>query len=60
MADEVMRLFKNTDVKTRRILVMTGHEGGVITFGRDFEEAFAVLIREVPGNRRGSVESFCP
>jgi L-ribulose-5-phosphate 4-epimerase len=61
MAHEVMRLFKNTDVKTRRILVMTGHEGGVITFGRDFEEAFAVLIREwnkqtprVLGKRTGS------
>ena len=46
MAYEVMGLFKLTDVQSRKILVMGGHEGGIIAFGRDFEEAFTVLIRE--------------
>ena len=46
MAYEVMRLFKRTDVQDRKILVMAGHEGGIIVFGRDLEEAFAVLLRE--------------
>ena len=46
MAYEVMRLSNLTDVKSRKILVMAGHEGGIVAFGRDLEEAFAVLMRE--------------
>jgi L-ribulose-5-phosphate 4-epimerase len=46
MAYEVLRLFNLTDVKSRKILVMAGHEGGIVAFGRDLEEAFAVLMRE--------------
>jgi L-ribulose-5-phosphate 4-epimerase len=44
MAHEVMRLFRVTDLHRRRILVMAGHEGGIITFGRNFEDAFTVLM----------------
>ena len=25
---------------------MAGHEGGILTFGKDLKEAFAVLVRE--------------
>ena len=46
MAYEVTRLFKATDVQSRKILVMAGHEGGIAAFGKDLEEAFAVLMRE--------------
>jgi ribulose-5-phosphate 4-epimerase/fuculose-1-phosphate aldolase len=46
MSYEVMRLFKVTDVQGRKILVMAGHEGGVVAFGKDLEEAFVVLVRE--------------
>src|SRR6266567_4784955 len=46
MAYQVARLFKLTDVQSRKILVMAGHKGGIIAFGRDLEEAFAVLMRE--------------
>ena len=46
MAYEVLRLFNLTDVKSRKILVMAGHEGGIVAFGRDLEEAFAVLMHE--------------
>jgi L-ribulose-5-phosphate 4-epimerase len=46
MAYEVTRLFKRTDVQSRKILVMAGHEGGIVAFGRDLEEAFAALMRE--------------
>jgi L-ribulose-5-phosphate 4-epimerase len=46
MAYEIMRLFKVSDAESRKILVMAGHEGGVVTFGRDLEEAFAVLMHE--------------
>jgi len=46
MAHEVLRLFNLADVKSRKILVMAGHEGGIVAFGRDLEEAFAALMRE--------------
>jgi L-ribulose-5-phosphate 4-epimerase len=46
MAYEVTRLFKVTDLQSRKILVMAGHEGGIVAFGKDLEEAFAVLMRE--------------
>jgi L-ribulose-5-phosphate 4-epimerase len=46
MADEVMRLFEVTNVQSRKLLVMAGHDGGLVTFGRDLQEAFSVLMRE--------------
>jgi len=46
MACEVTRLFKVTDVQSRKIFVMAGHEGGIVTFGKDLEEALSVLVRE--------------
>jgi L-ribulose-5-phosphate 4-epimerase len=49
MAYETMRLFRVTDVQTRKILVMAGHEGGIVTVGRNLEEAFAVLMHERNG-----------
>ena len=45
MAYEIMRLFKGTDVRSRKILVMAGHEGGIVTFGKNFAEAFDILMR---------------
>jgi L-ribulose-5-phosphate 4-epimerase len=46
LANEIMELFTCTDVQSRKIVVMAGHEGGIVTFGKDLEEAFAVLMRE--------------
>jgi ribulose-5-phosphate 4-epimerase/fuculose-1-phosphate aldolase len=46
MADEIMRLFKGTDVRSRKILAMPGHEGGIVTFGKNLEDAFDVVMRE--------------
>lgn len=46
MANEIMQLFARTDLQSRKIVVMAGHEGGIVTFGKDLEEAFAVLTRE--------------
>jgi ribulose-5-phosphate 4-epimerase/fuculose-1-phosphate aldolase len=45
MGYEVMRLFKTSDVQSRKILVMAGHEGGVVAFGKNLEVAFEVLMR---------------
>jgi ribulose-5-phosphate 4-epimerase/fuculose-1-phosphate aldolase len=45
-AYEIMRLFKGTDLRSRKILVMAGHEGGIATFGKNLEDAFDVVMRE--------------
>lgn len=60
MAYEVTRLFKITNVQKRNILVMAGHEGGIVAFGRDLEEAFDVLMRERKENEEVSQESDRP
>ncbi|MBV6646317.1 MAG: class II aldolase/adducin family protein [Cyclobacteriaceae bacterium] len=44
MAEEVKRLFQETDVVNQKILVMAGHEEGIITFGKDLDEAGQVLL----------------
>ena len=60
MAYEVTRLFEVTDVQRRKILVMAGHEGGIVAFGGDLEEAFAVLMGERKENEGVSQESDRP
>jgi ribulose-5-phosphate 4-epimerase/fuculose-1-phosphate aldolase len=49
MAYETMRLFRVTDVQTRKTLVMAGHKGGIVVFGGNLEVAFAVLVHERNG-----------
>jgi L-ribulose-5-phosphate 4-epimerase len=51
LAYEIIQLFKRTDVPSRRIIVMAGHEAGILTLGKDLEEGFAVLM----GERKGAV-----
>jgi hypothetical protein len=41
-----MRLSKGTDLRSRNILVMARHEGGIASFGKNVEDAFEVVIRE--------------
>ena len=43
MAYAVRRLFEATDVEKRKIFVMAAHDGGLVTFGRDLQEAFGIL-----------------
>ena len=49
MAYEIMRLFEGTDVRSRKILVMAGHEGGIVTLGQNFEEACDVVMGATKG-----------
>ena len=46
MAYEIMRLFGVTDVRSRQIFAMAGHEAGIVAFGRNLEDAFDVMMRE--------------
>jgi len=43
MACAVERLFEITDVKTRKIFVMAAHDGGLVTFGKNLQDAFGIL-----------------
>jgi hypothetical protein len=45
MAYEIIRLFEIRDVRSKKILVMAGHRGGIVAFGKDLEDAFNVLMR---------------
>src|SRR6202023_4063460 len=45
MAYAVRRLFSKTDVKRRKIFAMAAHDGGLVTFGKDLQDAFRILMR---------------
>ena len=45
MAYEIIRLFKESDVRSRKIFAMAGHHAGIVTFGKNLEDAFDVLMR---------------
>jgi len=46
MALEIMRLYRETDLPHRKLAAMAGHEEGVISIGRDLDEAGTVLLEE--------------
>lgn len=45
MADEVQRLYRETALSELQVLAMSGHEDGVVTFGRSADEAGQVFLR---------------
>ena len=45
MAYEIIRLFQISDVRGEKIFVRAGHQAGIVTFGKNLEEAFQVLMR---------------
>ncbi len=44
MAREIMRLCQQDLTKKQKIIIMSGHEEGIITFGRNLDEAGKVLL----------------
>ncbi|BAY82699.1 class II aldolase/adducin family protein [Calothrix parasitica NIES-267] len=44
MAKEIIRLFKQDNLIDTKILVMSGHEEGIISFGTNLEEAANILL----------------
>ena len=44
MAIEIKRLFGETNLKETKILVMGGHEEGVVAFGKNIDEAGKILM----------------
>jgi len=45
MAQEVQRLYRESYLPLKKIVIMGGHEDGVISFGHDAEEAGTILLR---------------
>lgn len=45
LAKEIQRLFRESDVFEKRIIVMGGDRAGIITFGHDMDEAVGVLMQ---------------
>jgi L-ribulose-5-phosphate 4-epimerase len=44
MAKEILRLFKESNLAEEKIFAMGGHEDGVISFGKDLEEAGEIIF----------------
>jgi len=44
MALEIKRLFNETNVLTQKVIVMAGHEEGIIAFGNNLEEAGEIVL----------------
>ena len=44
MANEIKRLFAETALRKEKIIVMGGHQEGIISFGKDLEEAGSILL----------------
>lgn len=44
MASEIKRLFQDTDIQTQKIMVMGGHDEGIIAFGKNLQEAGQVVL----------------
>ena len=44
MANEIKRLFDETALSKEKIIVMGGHREGIISFGKDLEEAGSILL----------------
>ncbi len=49
MADEILRLFRETELPRSKLAAMAGHEEGLIAFGRDLDEAGAILLSACRG-----------
>ena len=47
MAMEMKRLYKETNLRNEKILVMAGHQDGIISFGKDLNEAGNQLLKLV-------------
>ena len=47
MANEIKRLFAESNLTNNKIFAMAGHEEGVVCFGKDFEKAMQVLMKRI-------------
>jgi hypothetical protein len=51
MAGDIFRLFKETDVIEKRIIVTEGEKAGLLAFGNDMDEAINILMSYINKNK---------
>ena len=51
MAYDIRRLWNKSGLKEKKILVMAGHEGGLIVFGESIKEAYNILMNYYKANK---------
>ena len=47
MAEEIIRLCQQPETQQQKIVVMSGHEEGILTFGKNLEEAGIALLNRI-------------
>jgi L-ribulose-5-phosphate 4-epimerase len=47
IANEIERLFKESNVKVDKLIIMGGHKEGILSFGVDLAEAGRILLNEL-------------
>ena len=47
MAEEIVKLARQIKSKEQQIIVISGHEEGIITFGKSIKEAGNILVSAV-------------
>lgn len=47
LAKNILKLFEDSDVYEKRIIIMAGDRSGVLTFGNDMDEAVNVLMEYI-------------
>ncbi len=47
MAMEIIRLFKETNLAQQKIFAMAGHEEGIVSFGKDINEAGQIILEKL-------------
>jgi L-ribulose-5-phosphate 4-epimerase len=52
MAEEIARLLKDPLLLKQGLLAMAGHRGGIISFGKDPDEAGSVLVSWLAGHKK--------
>lgn len=50
LAKDILRIFKDSEVYEKRIIVMAGDRSGILTFGHDMDEAANVLMQYLRNN----------
>ncbi len=50
MAEEIIRLCQQPETEKQKIVIMSGHEEGILVFGHSLDEAGTVLLGHFSGN----------
>lgn len=46
LAREIIRLLENPEMRSKKIIVMAGHKEGIISFGKNLDEAGSVILKK--------------